>query len=202
MSDSGEDSSGPASDASRKIQVMEKGEFAKVSKPEKTRKTRAAPSKLPEELRQLGTNHPLRILLVEDNVINQKVTAKYLAQLGYVDYDICSNGLEVIGMLKQKKLEQNYDVIFMDLHMPEMNGHETAKRIRSMYREEEQPTIIALTASDSVEDTIECLKLGFEHYLSKPITAADVAAILLKCDPIEEEDDEEEEEPRARKNSW
>eukprot|EP00123_Amoebidium_parasiticum_P015139 comp22804_c0_seq1/m.35782 comp22804_c0_seq1/g.35782 ORF comp22804_c0_seq1/g.35782 comp22804_c0_seq1/m.35782 type:complete len:214 (-) comp22804_c0_seq1:313-954(-) len=142
-----------------------------------------APSKLPGNLRQLARPHPLKILLVEDNPVNQKVTGKFLKELGY-HYDICNNGVEVIELLRKQEFRQDYDVILMDLHMPEMDGHETTKRIRVMFPPEEQPTIVALTASEEVADTMQCLAHGIEHYLAKPINCMDIAQVLFKCRPI------------------
>eukprot|EP00128_Syssomonas_multiformis_P006676 Colp12_sorted_trinity150504_noHs@7078 len=144
----------------------------------------SAPSKLPDSVKNMGANHPLKILLVEDNPVNQRVTGLFLKQLGY-ECAYANDGRESLEVLKNTTMyRQEYDVILMDLNMPEMDGLETAQKIQQMFTRSDQPTIVALTASESVEDTINCMRLGFEHYLSKPICAMDLANVLIKCKPI------------------
>eukprot|EP01135_Chromosphaera_perkinsii_P006954 Nk52_evm3s634 gene=Nk52_evmTU3s634 len=142
----------------------------------------ALPNKLSVKLQGLGLQHPLKILIVEDNPINLSVASKYLKQLGYNDFETATNGQIALDRIKEPSV--GFDVIFMDLSMPVLNGHECAQKIKEFLPEEKRPTIIALTASDSVQDTMECLKLGFERYLSKPVSVMDLAAALVKCMPI------------------
>jgi two-component system NtrC family sensor kinase len=105
---------------------------------------------------------PLRILLAEDNIVNQKVASKILARLGYL-VDIASNGLDVLTALDS----QQYDVILMDVQMPEMDGIETTKRVLGM--DSDRPYIIALTANAMESDRLTCLAAGMNDYISKPI---------------------------------
>lgn len=121
----------------------------------------------------MAQEHPLRILLAEDNSVNQMVAQKMLAKLGY-SIDIAQNGREVLEKLKT----QSYDVILMDQHMPELDGLQTTEIIR---REQKfQPQIMALTASAFKEDKDKCLKAGMNGFLSKPIDIAEVVAALKK----------------------
>lgn len=104
----------------------------------------------------------LRILLAEDNLVNQKVMLRMLKKLGYTA-DIASNGLEVLNALEHR----HYDVILMDIQMPEMDGLETARTIRQRWPK--GPKIIAVTAHALKEDREMCLQAGMDGYISKPI---------------------------------
>jgi len=123
-----------------------------------------------------GTVSALRLLLAEDNPVNQKVALHMLAKLGY-RADTAANGLEVLAALKR----QPYDVIFMDVQMPEMDGLEATRRIRA-----EQPPgspgpwIIALTANAIEGDREITLQAGMDDYLTKPVKSADLAAALAR----------------------
>jgi signal transduction histidine kinase/ActR/RegA family two-component response regulator len=118
-------------------------------------------SNLADENWRLAHSLPLKILLAEDNIVNQKVVSKILQRLGY-EIDIANNGLEVIEATR----DNNYDVIFMDVQMPEMDGIEATKYIlESAYR----PYIIALTANAMSSDRILCLAAGMNDYLTKPL---------------------------------
>lgn len=123
----------------------------------------------------LFKNYPLKILLAEDNVINQKVTSKIFARIGYRT-DIAASGIEVIESLRR----QDYDVIIMDVQMPDMDGLEATEYIRKEFPPEKQPYIIALTASAFQEDRNECIKAGMDDYISKPVKIEELAEILKK----------------------
>ncbi|MEM7535806.1 MAG: AAA family ATPase [Chloroflexota bacterium] len=113
---------------------------------------------------EMAKRKPLRILLAEDNVINQKVALGVLKKCGY-RADIAANGLEAIDALRR----QPYDVILMDIHMPEMDGLTATKQIRQQWRPQEQPKIIALTA-DAMEQQKEAyLGAGMDDFVTKPI---------------------------------
>lgn len=119
-------------------------------------------------------NAGVRILLAEDNAINQKVAVRMLKRLGY-RADVVANGMEVLSALKQIK----YDIILMDVMMPEKDGIETTRQIRSQLTTH-QPTIIALTASAMEEDRDNCLAAGMDDYLSKPIKPEMLEAVLTR----------------------
>jgi len=129
---------------------------------------------------EMGKKHPLRILLAEDNVINQKVAGKLLEKLGYYP-DIVANGLEVLEALER----QPYDVILMDLQMPEMDGIQATMQINEQWpRKSERPVIIALTANAMKEDRERTIKAGMDDYISKPINVEKLVDALKKCHRI------------------
>jgi CheY-like chemotaxis protein len=104
--------------------------------------------------------NPLSILIAEDSLINQKLAERILRKLGY-STDIVSDGTQVLDSLRMK----DYNVILMDVRMPEMDGIETTQIIRQMAIE--QPYIIAMTANSMSEDKAECLNIGMNDYISK-----------------------------------
>jgi signal transduction histidine kinase/DNA-binding response OmpR family regulator len=124
---------------------------------------------------ELAKNNPLRILLAEDNTINQKVTQRILERLGY-RADLAANGMEVLESIKR----QSYDVILMDVQMPDMDGVEATQQIRSLLPIEEQPWIIALTAHALSGDREQYLHSGMDDYISKPIRPQELADALLR----------------------
>jgi signal transduction histidine kinase/CheY-like chemotaxis protein len=117
--------------------------------------------------------HPLRILVAEDNVTNQKLAMKVLNKLGYKP-DMAKHGKEVLEMVSNK----NYDVILMDVQMPEMDGLEASRMIRMCLTV--QPIIIAMTANTLQGDREACLQAGMDDYISKPIRLEDLVDILEK----------------------
>jgi len=125
---------------------------------------------------------PLHILVAEDNVINQQVALSFLERLGY-RADVVANGLEVLLSLRR----QPYDVVLMDVQMPEMDGLEATRLIRQLPPEDlatdVQPRIIAMTANALREDCDICLTAGMDDYISKPIQVSDLIAALEKCRP-------------------
>jgi signal transduction histidine kinase/DNA-binding response OmpR family regulator len=112
----------------------------------------------------LAERIPLRILLAEDNAVNQKLALKLLERMGY-RADVAANGLEVLESLKR----QRYDLVFMDVQMPEMDGLEATRRIRSDYPSSRQPHIVAMTANAMQGDREACIEAGMNDYVSKPI---------------------------------
>ena len=118
---------------------------------------------------------PLRILLVEDNFINQKVALLLLQKLGY-SADVANNGLEAISALNN----QAYDVILMDMQMPEMDGLSATRYICEHWEPSSRPHIIAMTANAMVGDREECLRAGMDDYISKPIRMEVLAQALTK----------------------
>ena len=121
---------------------------------------------------------PLRILLAEDNSINQRVAQRMLEQLGYTS-SLATNGLEVLNALET----EDFDVVLMDVQMPEMDGEEATRRIRADLPEDRQPTIIALTANAIEGDAERCLEAGMDAYLCKPIQLAQLQQTLQGIEP-------------------
>jgi PAS domain S-box-containing protein len=134
----------------------------------------AIPRPSPE--RRIG-DRCLRILLAEDNEVNQKVGRLMLARIGH-QVDIAENGREALDALQHTV----YDVVLMDMHMPVMDGLEATRRIRSELTAQQQPYIIAMTASVTTEDRAACAEAGMDGYLPKPVRAADLADALA-CVP-------------------
>ena len=112
----------------------------------------------------MAARHPLRILLAEDNVVNQKLALRLLQQMGY-RADLASNGLEAIECVER----QPYDVVLMDVQMPEMDGLEAARRIVERWPSANRPRIVAMTANAMQGDREECLAAGMDDYVVKPI---------------------------------
>ncbi|MDD1759415.1 MAG: PAS domain S-box protein [Methanothrix sp.] len=120
-----------------------------------------------------GAPRPLRILLAEDNEVNQMVALKMLEKIGY-QADIAANGREVLQALQR----QPYDLILMDIQMPEMDGFETARKIRTLWPD--GPRIIAMTAYALEGDRERCLNAGMDDYISKPIRLKELQSKLIK----------------------
>ena len=118
---------------------------------------------VPKAGKRESTMH-VRILLAEDNLVNQKVAVRMLEKIGY-RVDVVANGKEVLNALERV----SYDIILMDVMMPEMGGLEATRLVRERFPEERQPYIIALTANAMMEDRETCLNAGMNGYLSKPI---------------------------------
>ncbi|MEO5983986.1 MAG: response regulator, partial [Ferruginibacter sp.] len=118
--------------------------------------------------------HPLRILVAEDNAINQKLTLKILSKLGFKAVALAENGHEVIEMASQ----QPYDIILMDVQMPEMDGLEATRMIRKGM--DIQPIIMAMTANAMKEDKDDCLAAGMDDFLSKPVKLEELVNALAK----------------------
>jgi PAS domain S-box-containing protein len=124
----------------------------------------------------LAARNPLRILLAEDMVVNQKMMLAMLARMGY-RADVAANGLEVLQALQR----QPYDVVLMDVQMPELDGLEASRRICQHWPPERRPRIIALTANAMLEDREECRLAGMDDYLSKPVQVKSLQAALSRC---------------------
>jgi len=139
---------------------------------------------------EMAQRQPLRILLAEDYVVNQKLALRLLAQMGY-RADVAANGLETIQALER----QPYDVVLMDVQMPEMDGLEATRQIRSRSlasgagtNAEQQgyrwPRIIAMTANAMQGDREICLEAGMDDYVSKPIRVEELIQALARCQPV------------------
>jgi CheY-like chemotaxis protein len=133
----------------------------------------------------LAERLPLRVLLCDDNAINQKVALRLLQQMGY-RADFAGNGIEALNALDR----QPYDLIFMDVMMPEMGGLEATRLIRERQHQKSQfpnyppsITIVAMTASAMQGDREKCLAAGMDDYIAKPIRLEDMRAIVEKWGP-------------------
>jgi len=118
---------------------------------------------------------PLRILVAEDNAVNQKLALRVLSQLGY-HADVAGNGLEVIAALDR----QRYDVVLMDVQMPELDGLEAARQICARWQRSERPRIVAVTANAMQGDRELCLEAGMDDYISKPIHTDELVGALSR----------------------
>ncbi|MCP4660525.1 MAG: response regulator [bacterium] len=119
---------------------------------------------------------PLEILLVEDNPVNQMVALKMLEGLGYCA-EAAANGLEAVERVERRR----FDVVLMDIQMPELDGLEATRRIRRLLPEDRQPRIIAMTASAMKGDQEKCMDAGMDDYISKPVTIDNLRGKLERC---------------------
>lgn len=131
-----------------------------------------APAESPFDER-MAESHPLRILLAEDYVVNQKVAIRTLERLGY-RADVAENGLEVLQALAR----QPYDVVLMDIHMPEMDGVECTRAIRRELPASRQPRIIAMTADAVAGARQDCIEAGMDDYIAKPFRVEELRRAL------------------------
>jgi signal transduction histidine kinase/CheY-like chemotaxis protein/signal transduction protein with GAF and PtsI domain len=139
--------------------------------------TRAVPEK-PSLDAGMAERHPLRILLAEDNVVNQKLALRLLQQMGY-RADLAGNGIEAVESIER----QPYDVVLMDVQMPEMDGLEASRRITAKYPPGQRPRIVAMTANAMQGDREECLAAGMDDYVTKPIRVDALVQALQRVEP-------------------
>ena len=126
--------------------------------------------------RGLAKKHPLRILLAEDNPVNRKLATRLLERMGY-QADVATDGLEAIGAVER----QDYDVVLMDVQMPELDGLEATRRIRASRGTSRGPHIVAMTANALEGDRETCLAAGMDDYVSKPIRPEVLSAALARA---------------------
>jgi CheY-like chemotaxis protein len=141
-------------------------------------KVKPSPSQQPQLDPNMGQRLPLRILVAEDNMVNQHLALQLLERMGY-RADVAGNGLEVIEALRR----QHYEVVFMDVHMPEMDGLTATRRICEEWPPTERPRIIAMTANAMQGDREKCISAGMDDYISKPIRVKELVQSLSNCQP-------------------
>ena len=138
----------------------------------------ARPDGKPQTDPDMATRHPLRILLAEDNLVNQKLALRLLEQMGY-RADLASNGVEAVESVAR----QTYDVVLMDVQMPEMDGLEASRRINAAFPDADRPRIVAMTANAMQGDREMCLAAGMDDYIAKPIRVPILVEALLNVAP-------------------
>ncbi len=129
----------------------------------------------PQVAKHVKPLRPLRILLVEDNQINQMVAVALLGQIGY-EVHVAENGQEALEALRTAP----YDVVFMDVQMPVMDGFEASRAIWQEFDEETRPYIIAMTAQAMRGDREQCLAAGMDAYISKPVDIGEIRSMLAR----------------------
>lgn len=135
------------------------------------------PTRLKKPDTKIEHENGVSILLAEDNMVNQKVAQMMLKRLGY-RADVAANGLEALNLLDNKK----YNIILMDIQMPQMDGLEATRIIREKMHPNDRPCIIAMTAYALNGDKEGCLKAGMDDYISKPIQINELERVLHRCE--------------------
>jgi len=130
------------------------------------------------------TQKRLRVLLAEDNAVNRQLALRLLEKLGH-GADVAVDGLEALEALRRRP----YDVVLMDVEMPEMDGLEAARRIHREWHAHERPRIVAMTANAMQGDREICLAAGMDDYVSKPVRLDELAAALRRCAPRSADDE-------------
>jgi len=128
-----------------------------------------------QNIDKLSKHIPLRILVAEDNLINQKLIIRVLENMGYSG-EIANNGLEVLEKVKKN----NYDIIFMDIQMPEMDGIEATRYINENIEQKNRPYVIAMTANVMQEDRDRCMEAGMIDFIGKPFKLEEIKEVILK----------------------
>jgi signal transduction histidine kinase/CheY-like chemotaxis protein len=141
--------------------------------------SRGRPFQGRREIPNLATTIPLRILVAEDNAVNQKVITRLLDRMGY-RADLAANGIEAIDMVKRLR----YNVVFMDVQMPDMDGIEATGIIRQQISRHKQPRIIAMTAHSLQGDRERLLNAGMDDYISKPMHIEQLVRVLERCQDV------------------
>jgi GAF domain-containing protein/DNA-binding response OmpR family regulator len=145
------------------------GLFARAAAPKPANATK------PRTDPDMAARHPLRILLAEDNVVNQKLALRFLTQMGY-RADLAANGVEAVESVAR----QTYDVVLMDVQMPEMDGLEASRRIHAQLPAAKRPRIVAMTANAMQGDRDMCLAAGMDDYITKPIRVEHLVEALMR----------------------
>jgi len=145
------------------------------------------PKRRPDTL--MAQYHPLRILLAEDNAVNQKLALRLLEKMGY-RADVAANGLEAIEAVERGlSVRVPYDVILMDIQMPEMDGLEATRQIVTRWPQDQRPAIIAMTANVMEGDREITVEAGMDDYVAKPIRVEELIGALSRVTPLREKGD-------------
>ena len=179
----------PISNTQLKVQIRNEPHTAVLFKPvrpaelrqmvgklldrDKTVTTEASPAVHVNE--SFAQTNPLDLLLVDDNLINQKVLIRLLKRLGY-EPDLAVDGLEAVNQVSKK----TYDLILMDIQMPVMDGLEATRQIRLMDQLSRQPRIVALTAAATEEDRLKCEAAGMDDFVTKPARIEDITGVITR----------------------
>ena len=126
--------------------------------------------------------HPLEILLVEDNAVNQKLALRLLGRMGYAA-DLAANGREAVQAVERRR----YDLVLMDVQMPEMDGLEATREIVARVPQAQRPWIVAMTANAMDSDRQRCMEAGMNAYIAKPIDVEELVAAVLATPVATEE---------------
>jgi len=140
-----------------------------------TKEQAKSPQPLTDFDASIAQTAPLRILVVDDSPVNVKLCRSFLEKFGY-DSTAASNGIEAIRLLEQ----QPFDVVFLDIQMPEMDGCQAAREIQKRWPDD-SPSLIAMTAGTSQEEREDCLAAGMHDYISKPYRPVELRAVLERC---------------------
>jgi CheY-like chemotaxis protein len=138
--------------------------------------TRASTPRLYAIDRDFACQFPMRILLAEDNPVNQLVATRMLGRFGYL-VDVVANGVEALAAVGNAR----YDLLFMDMEMPEMGGVEAAGQIQLLVPEARRPRIVAMTANTTDSDRAACLAAGMDDYMAKPVKVDAIEAALRRA---------------------
>jgi signal transduction histidine kinase/DNA-binding response OmpR family regulator/ligand-binding sensor domain-containing protein/HPt (histidine-containing phosphotransfer) domain-containing protein len=126
----------------------------------------------------LAERQPLRILVADDSEMNQELVASVLQKFGYGCH-LAGNGREVIYAVERER----FDLVFLDVQMPEMDGYETAREIRTRWSGSDRPRLVAMTANASRADREKCLEAGMDEFISKPVHIPEIRRALERCPP-------------------
>jgi signal transduction histidine kinase/CheY-like chemotaxis protein len=124
-----------------------------------------------------ASQHPARILLVEDQPLNQKITNMLMQRLGYGQIDVANNGREGVDKVNQG----SYDIVFMDLQMPVMGGVDASREIRGNFLLKHQPAIIAMTGHALTGVKESCIEAGMDEFITKPVSLDDFRRVIAVC---------------------
>ncbi|MFT3831208.1 MAG: response regulator [Opitutaceae bacterium] len=159
----------------RRSLVLERVALALAGSPAGGASAMSEPAAAPAAQPVLADRIPLRVLLAEDNPVNKKVALRLLERLGYNAHAV-GNGNEALRVVR----EERYDLVFMDVQMPELDGLEATRRIRATVPPDQQPVIVALTANAIAGDADLCRAAGMDDYVSKPVTPEDLFNVIVR----------------------